>query len=216
MQPAQAAALLGREIDAGFAAAFTDLASSRALVVDRIVARVGALPPTSGDVQGASLDWAMVSWAAEVTLTPATLGAQLGKAGRELSHQSSAASEAAEGIRGRIAELPARRIRGIGPDWAARFGAWGLRTIADLAAEDPSVIVRRAGAHASVALPLLSRARDLTLPWPPVPAAVAGRTITQLAHAAPPPDDLAQHQLRAHCLRVLGALDAAQAARLTL
>lgn len=213
MQPSQAAALLGREIDTGFAAAYADLASSRALVVDRIVARVGALPPTSGDEQGTSPDWAVVPWAAEVTLTPTT-HRTVGETGEHGPHPGP--GEGSEQIRLRIAELSTRKIRGVGDEWAATFGQWGLSTIGDLAEEDPGVVLRRAGNLAAVALPLLARARDLTEPWPQVPAELTGRTLAQVAYATPPPDALAQHQLRAHCLRLLGALDARQAARLTL
>lgn len=221
MQPAQAAALLGREIDTGFAAAFSDLASSRALVVDRIVARVGALPSTSGDEQGTSPDWTLVPWAAEVVLVPGTpvvdaVDAVGGDGDGDDPWSPGPEPEGSERIRRTIAALSTRKIRGVGDGWAATFARWDLPTIGDLAAEDPGVIVRRAQNLAAVVLPLLARARDLTEPWPRVPAALTGRTITQVAYSTPSLDDLAQHQLRAHCLRILGALDAAQAARLVL
>lgn len=217
MQPSQVAGLLGREIDTGFAAALSDLASSRSLVVDRIVARVGALPPTSGDAQGASPDWAAVPWAAEVTLTPTTPQTPgPGAGGSEQGPLPGPGPETAEQVRQRIAGLSTRKIRGVGDEWAATFAAWGLPTIGDLAAESPGVVLRRAGTLAAVALPLLARARDLTEPWPPVPAAMTGRTLAEVAYAEPPPAALAQHQLRAHCLRLLGALDAREAARLEL
>lgn len=213
MHPSAAAALLGREIDTGLAAALTDLASSRALVVDQIVARVGALPATSGDEQGTSPDWSVVPWAAEVTLTPTTPTTPLppGQGG-----EPAPPGGAAEAVRRRITGLPTRTIRGVGDGWAASFTRWGLPTIGDLAAQDPGDLLRRAGNLAAVALPLLARARDLVEPWPPVPAAATGRTITEVAYATPPRDDVAQHLLRAHCVRVLGALNAAQAARLML
>lgn len=220
MQPAQAAALLGREIDTGFAAAFSDLASSRALVVDRIVARVGALPAEFGDEQGTSPNWALVPWAAEVVLAPGTpvVGAGVGGGDGQGDEPgpSGPEPEGSERIRRTISGLSTRKIRGVGDAWAATFASWDLPTIGDLAAEDPGEVLRRARNVAAVVLPLLARARDLTEPWPPIPAALTGRTITQVAHATPALDDLAQHQLRAHCLRVLGALDAAQAARLVL
>lgn len=217
MQPSQVAALLGREIDTGFAAALSDLASSRSLVVDRIVARVGAQPPTSGDAQGTSPDWAVVPWTAEVTLTPTTPQTPgPGPGGSEQGPLPGPGQEAAEQARLRIAELPTRTIRGVGDGWAAIFERWGLHTIGDLAAEAPDVIVGRAAHLAAVALPLLARARDLTEPWPPVPEGMTGRTLAEVAYAALPPADVAQHQLRAHCLRLLGALDAREAARLTL
>lgn len=220
MQPSQVAALLGREIDTGFAAALSDLAASRSLVVDRIVARVGAQPPTSGDAQGTSPDWAEVPWAAEVTLTPAAWGVPgtpgSGPGGSEQGPLPGSGQDTAQQVRLRIAELPTRSIRGVGDAWAATFAGWGLSTVGDLAAEAPDVVVGRAGGQLAVVLPLLARARDLTEPWPPVPEGMTGRTLTEVAYAAPPPDDVARHRLRAHCLRLLGALDAAEAARLTL
>lgn len=209
LEPSQAAALLGREIDAGFAAAFSDLSSSRSLVVDRIVARVGALP--GGEATEA--DWALVPWRAEVTLVAGTPGAPVPGEDGETGDPPGGPGEA---VRHRIAALPATTIRGVGKVWAQSFADWGWSTVGELAEADPSLVVLRAGAHDSVALPLLARARDLVGDWPPVPPEALGRSVAELARETPPPQALALHALRARCIQVLGGLDAHVAARLRL
>lgn len=214
IQPSQAAALLGREIDAGFAAAYADLSSSRAVVVDRIVARVGALPPGFGEDEDSAPDWSAVPWRAEVTLEPQSPGDPMAQG--EAPGPDDPGGEGGGRVRREIGELSTKKIRGVGPVWATTFASWGLSTVAELAEEDPSRIVRRAGAQAAVALPLLSRARDLAEPWPRVPASALGSTIAEIARQTPAADDLAMHALRARCLRVLGALDAHVAAVLQL
>lgn len=213
VEPSQVAALLGREIDTGFAAALLDLGSSRALVVERIVARVGAVPGHGDGTAGAEVDWGAVPWQAEVTLRPTdTARSGSGDGGDDLP---STGTDPTEALRHRIALLPTLVIRGVGPSWGAELAEWGHRTVGDLAAADPGEVVRRAGTRASIVLPLLSRARDLVAPWPAPTPAASGRTIAEIA-AATPEDTPAAHVLRAHCLRLVAALDTAVATELVL
>lgn len=216
VEPSQVAALLGREIDTGFAAALLDLGSSRALVVERIVARVGAVPGQGDGTADTAVDWGAVPWQAEVTLRPTDTagGGSGGEGGGDVV--PSPGTDPTEALRHRIALLRTLVIRGVGPSWEAELAEWGHRTVGDLAAADPGEVARRAGARASIVLPLLSRARDLVAPWPAPTPAASGRTIAEIAAATPEEDTPAAHMLRAHCLRLVAALDAAVAATLVL
>jgi DNA polymerase-4 len=60
----------------------------------------------------------------------------------------------------RIWPLPARRINGIGPKSAARLEALGIRTIGELAAADPALLVEQFGTHYGAWLNDAAHGRD--------------------------------------------------------
>lgn len=64
-----------------------------------------------------------------------------------------------------LAPMPIERIPGVGPKLASRLGAWGFRTIGDLAASDEGKLERVAANHGA-RLRALARAED---PRPVVP-----------------------------------------------
>lgn len=215
VEPSQVAALLGREIDAGFAAALADVGGSRAVVVDRIVARVAGLPDDASPTDPpAEPDWAAIRWQAEVTMHPTGAAAVGGPS--EGDPATTPDPGTGDELRRRIAALPTRAVSGIGSHWERTLAGWGHHTVGDLATADVGEVVRTAGTRAYLVLPLLSRARDLVTVWPPLPKATSGHTVAAVAMTDPAPDTPAMHALRAHCLRIVAALDSDVAARLVL
>ena len=63
-------------------------------------------------------------------------------------------------IAARIWPLPARRINGIGPKAAERLEALGIRSIGELAAADPGLLVSQFGAHNGAWLHAAAHGRD--------------------------------------------------------
>jgi DNA polymerase-4 len=66
----------------------------------------------------------------------------------------------AEDLAARIWPLPARRINGIGPKAAARLEALGIRTIGELAAAEPRLLVERFGRSTGAWLHEAAHGRD--------------------------------------------------------
>lgn len=198
MEPQQLAALLGTEIDSGFAAALSRLGASRALVVETIRTRVGALPD---DDHGETVDWSQIPWVADVTLLPVE-PQPVALSDDEDTHPRDPGA-----IPGRIATLPVSAIRGVGRTWVNRLTSWGIDSVGDLAAADPSALMARAGARAVELVVLLSRARTAVGPWPQNLPAGKGASIASLATGRPDSADVPGFVLREHCMSLVAALD---------
>ena len=211
MQPRQLAALLGTEVDAGFAAALNRLDGSGALVVDTIHTRVGAMPESD---DGEEIDWSEVPWLADVVLTPqpdrpTAIGGE--SPGSGSAHDDSTSDP----VRRRVAALPVAAIRGVGPGWSDRLASWGITSVGDFAEADPSVLLRRAGGRRSMITVLLARARAAVVPWPAgLPG--RGRSIADLATSTPDTSDVTGFMVREHCMSLLAVLDLDVAAATTV
>ncbi|HHU09415.1 MAG TPA: hypothetical protein GXZ60_05300 [Intrasporangiaceae bacterium] len=195
MHPQQLAALLATEIDSGFGAALTRLGASRALVVDRIRTRVGALP------EGKEISWDQVPWVADVELLPTTpTGTRLPGHGGPAPTQPSPAQEV-------LAAQPVSAIRGVGSTWATRLETWGYPLVGDLASAGPGEFLARGVQRIPELLTILARARILCAPWPADLPSGAGRTLTDLATTQPESSDIDGFRLWDHCIGLLAALD---------
>lgn len=202
MDPQQLAALLGSEVDAGFAAALSRLGASGALVVDTIRTRVGSVPDAGDEAP----DWSRVPWLADVLLTPvAPLPTQ--PPAPDDNDPTTELTILPGSVRGRLAALPVAAIRGVGEAWAARLGSWGITHVVDLAEADPTALMRRAGNRIPTLMVLIARARTATAPWPAALPAGKGRSIADLATATPAASDLGGFLLREHCMHLLAVLD---------
>jgi len=84
----------------------------------------------------------------------------LAKIASELDKPDGLTLIGAEDLATRIWPLPARRINGIGPKAAARLEALGIRTIGELAAADPALLVERFGRSTGAWLHEAAHGRD--------------------------------------------------------
>jgi DNA polymerase IV len=84
----------------------------------------------------------------------------LAKIASELDKPDGLTLLGADDLAARIWPLPARRINGIGPKAAARLEALGIRTVGELAAADPALLVERFGRSAGAWLHEAAHGRD--------------------------------------------------------
>lgn len=199
MGPQELAALVAREADAGVAGALRAFDSAGALTVEAVVGRIGSRP--------ASVDtpWEDVVWQAEVVMRPT---------GAVRDEPSESSQPTVTDVPGLVGRLGVSALRGVGPRWAARFEARGVRTVGDLASTSPATVARWAreedGGHA---VQLVARARECAVDWPRVDPS-DGRTVLEVSECDPgeaagwPPGSRAQaHALWAACLRLRAAID---------
>lgn len=200
MEPRQLAALLGTEVDTGFAAALSRLGASRALVVESIRTRVGAVPDGGEDTQ---LDWSQIPWVADVTLQPVDpLPAAPTEPGTATDPPSGR-----QDVRDELAALAVTAIRGVGHTWASRLQSWGITRVGDLADADTGDLMRLAGPRIPALVVLLARARTLVAPWPGDLPGGGGRSIADLATSLPGAHDVEAFVLREQCMSLLACLD---------
>lgn len=196
MEPQQLAALLGTEVDTGFAAALSRLGASGALVVDTIRTRVGAVPNETTD----QVDWSTIPWLADVTMTPRS------PLPASVATDPDLPDDPAD-VRGHLAALPVSAIRGVGTAWATRLRSWGISQIGDLADADPSALMDRAERRRPALVVLIARARRALAPWPLDLPAGNGRSLAALATSRPERGDVSGFILREHCMGLLAVLD---------
>lgn len=199
MEPRSIAALLGQEIDSGFAAALTSLESSRTLRVNRIVSRVGGVPQElpAGDVP----DWDTISWQAEVVLYPDDPG---------LSTDGLLDGELAEGV----SSLPVIALQGVGHVWSERFNRWGITTIGQLAQTELTELKRQANTNFAAALVFVGRARTVAAAQPFGLRTSGGENVLTVATSTPVGDAVIGHARRAYAITLVSCLDNAYVRRL--
>jgi DNA polymerase-4 len=84
----------------------------------------------------------------------------LAKIGSDLDKPNGLTVLAMADVPARIWPLPARRINGIGPKANEKLAALGIRTIGELAAADPALLVREFGHHTGAWLHEAAHGRD--------------------------------------------------------
>ncbi|KGN39539.1 hypothetical protein [Knoellia subterranea] len=198
MGPAELAALVAREADAGVAGALRAFDASGALEVEQVVGRIGSLPRSS------TTPWEDVVWQAEVVMRPTGLV-------RDPEVEESDASVDVPAV---ISRLPVAALRGVGPRWTALLSDRGVRTIGELASVGPSTLAswsrERNGGYA---VQLVARARSCAGAWPRVDRTDV-RSIVEVSESDPgdvagwPPGSRADAAaLWASCLRLRAAID---------
>ena len=195
MGPAELAGLVAREAEAGVAAALAATDAAGVLVLERVVGRVGTRPPrASGDQPDDD-----PPWQAEFHL-------------RHDPRAGLAATDIGE-VPARLAALPVRALRGVGPAWAERFAGHGIRSVGELAAASPTTVTAWTRTDGRAVLALVARARACTGEWPPVDrhdarsALVVATTDPADLEGVPPGSRADAVALWGHCLRLAAALD---------
>lgn len=199
MGPQELAALVAREADAGVAGALRAFDSAGALTVETIVGRIGSRP--------AAVDtpWEDVVWLAEVVMRPS---------GTVRDVPSESSEPPVVDVPALVGRLAVSALRGVGPRWAARLEARGVRTLGDLASTSPATVAAWAreedGGHA---VQLVARARECAVEWPRVDPSDT-RSVLEVSESDPgqaagwPPGSRAEaHALWAACLRLRAAID---------
>ncbi len=199
MDVSELAALVAREADLGVAAALSAVDAAGVLSVDRVIARVGSVPPDGAT----SLD--DVAWQAEVVMRPSDRPEE---------------SIAPDALPKRLAELPVAALRGVGDIWGPRFVRAGLSRVGDLALADRSALAPLVAAYGTTVLDLAGRARTLVGPWPTLPPAAAGwGSVLDIARGDPaglPTDRVLALSVWNRCLSALSALDSEALAGISL
>ena len=202
MGPAELAALVAREADAGVAGALRAVDAAGVLTVERVVGRIGSRPATD------TTPWEDVVWQAEVVMRPSGL----------VREQSPVPGQGPApdpgGVGGLVATLSVRALRGVGARWAALLSERGIESIGDLASTTPATLAawsrERDGGYA---VQLVARARTCVGPWPSVDPHDT-RSVLEVSESDPgdvtgwPPGSRAEaHLLWACCLRLRAAVD---------
>ena len=199
MGPAELAALVAREADAGVAGALRALDAAGALSVETVIGRIGSRPAS------VTTAWEDVVWQAEVVMRPTGVLRDPG---------TDSPSPAPLDVPGLVADLPVSALRGVGAQWAERLAARDVRTIGDLASVTPGALAQWAGErHGGYAVQLVARARTCAGAWPPVDRSDS-RSVVAVSESDPgdvsgwPPGSRAQaHALWSGCLRLRSAID---------
>ncbi len=207
MGPAELAALVAREADAGVAGALRACDAAGALTVESVIGRIGSKPTSE------TTPWEDVVWQAEVIMRPSGLVRDLATTGDPESLD----------VPELIATLAVSSLRGVGERWSAALNQRGIATIGDLASISPSSLAawsrEREGGYA---VQLVARARSCSGAWPRVDH---GDVRTLLAVSESDPGDIAgwppgsradAHLLWAACLRLRAALDDTVLARINV
>lgn len=199
MDVSELAALVAREADLGVAAALSGVDAAGVLSIDRVIARVGAVPPDGAT----SLD--DVAWQAEIVLR---------------ASDRPEVSIAPDVLPKRLADLPVAALRGVGDTWGSRFVQAGLPRVGDLAVADRSTLHPLATGYGTAVLGLAGRARTLVAPWPTLPPGAAGwGSLLDIARGDPadlPTDRILALSVWNRCLGALSALDSGVLAGITL
>ncbi|MFW5471685.1 hypothetical protein ACOCJ5_00075 [Knoellia sp. CPCC 206450] len=206
MGPAELAALVAREADAGVAGALRAVDAAGVLTVERVVGRIGSRPAS------ATVAWEDVVWQAEVVMLPS------GSVRDEETLPGPPSGRDAADV---VASLSVRALRGVGSRWSDLLAERGVVTIGDLAATTPATVAEWARLRdGGYAVQLVARARTCAGPWPFVDPHDT-RTLLAVSEADPgdvtgwPPGSRADaHLLWGTCLRLRAALDDDVLARL--
>jgi hypothetical protein len=199
MGPAELAALVAREADAGVAGALRAFDASGSLSVETVIGRIGSKPATD------PTPWEDVVWQAEVVMRPSG-------AVRDLP--TSTHTPASLDVPEVLAALSVEALRGVGGRWRSALEQRGISTIGDLASVTPASLARWSReSDGGYAVQLVARARSCAGAWPRVDPADA-RTLLAVSESDPgdvsgwPPGSRADaHLLWAACLRLRAALD---------
>ena len=198
MEPAELAALVVREADAGVAAALGAFDAAGALTVDTIIGRVGSLPRSATD------GWQDIVWQAEIVMRPSAASAP-----RVPLFPPEAAADPPR----LVAAMPVTVLRGVGRRWGAWLAGHGVQTVGDLANVSPATVAQWSTERSRYAAVLVGRARACCGPWPAVEKGDR-RSVLDVALADPGHADTVgtgarerAHALWGHCLRLLAALD---------
>jgi len=131
--------------------------------IDEIYIDLGDLPGVADD-GGRAIAVEIKRRVREATGLSCSIGVApnklLAKMASELDKPDGLTLIAEDDLESRIWPLPARRINGIGPKAAARLEAMGVRTIGELAACDPAVLVERFGRSTGAWLHDAAHGRD--------------------------------------------------------
>jgi DNA polymerase-4 len=131
--------------------------------IDEIYIDLSALPGVAAD-GGREVATAIKQRVREATGLSCSIGVApnklLAKMASELDKPDGLTLIDAADLETRIWPLPARRINGIGPKAAARLEAMGVRTIGELAAFDPALLVERFGRATGAWLHEAAQGRD--------------------------------------------------------
>lgn len=209
MGPAELAALVAREADAGVAGALRAFDASGALSVETVIGRIGSRP--AGD----TTPWEDVLWQAEVVMRPSGTV-------RDLPTTTSEEPVSLD-VPEVIATLAVQALRGVGGRWRAALEQRGILTIGDLASVSPaSLAAWSRESDGGYAVQLVARARSCAGAWPRVDPGDA-RTLLAVSESDPgdvsawPPGSRADaHLLWAACLRLRAAVDDDVLARITV
>ncbi|KRE43298.1 hypothetical protein [Knoellia sp. Soil729] len=209
MGPAELAALVAREADAGVAGALRAFDASGALTVDTVIGRIGSRPAAD------STPWEDVVWQAEVVMRPSGTV-------RDLPPTTTDAPANLD-VPQVIAALAVDALRGVGDRWRAALDRRGISTVGDLASVSPaSLAAWSRESDGGYAVQLVARARSCAGAWPRVDRGDA-RTLLAVSESDPgdvsawPPGSRAEaHLLWAACLRLRAALDDDVLARITV
>lgn len=199
MGPAELAALVAREADAGVAGALRAIDAAGVLTVEQVVGRIGSRPASE------STPWEDIVWQAEVVMRPTGVVRQ---------PQTEPGQASGGDVRDIVTGLPVSALRGVGSRWAERLGTRGVRTIGDLASTTPAALAawsrEKDGGYA---VQLVARARTCAGPWPEVDPADS-RSLLEVSETDPgdtegwPPRSRAEaHLLWATCLQLRAAID---------
>lgn len=189
MQPAELAAILARETDAGVAGAMAAVDAARVLTLDHVVARVGSVP------DGTDVDWAEVTWQAELHF----------RGGDGAVGRSPGGPPAVPTIPSSLATLPVRALVGVGTAWTRTLVALGVTTVGALAALPPATVAEWGAELGAEVVRLVGRARATAVLVPEVPRALVGRTVVDIARGAP--EGMAEAALWSLCVGLLTVLD---------
>ncbi|MGL5852839.1 MAG: hypothetical protein ACRCZD_18830 [Phycicoccus sp.] len=194
MGPAELAGLVAREAEAGVAAVLAATEAPGMFVLERVVGRVGTRAPGAPSRTGDDEQWQAefhLRHDPRTHLVPAPPGQ----------------------VSARLATLPVTAVRGVGPAWAIRLGAHGIRSVGDLAAASPATVATWVVTHGRTVLTLTARARACARPWPRVDRhdrrsvlAVAGADPGDL-ESVPLGSRVDAVALWGHCVALTAALD---------
>lgn len=208
MGPAELAALVAREADAGVAGALRAFDAAGSLTVETVIGRIGSKPSSD------ATPWEDVVWQAEVVMRPSGLVRDL-----PATSDEPGALDVPEVIAG----LPVEALRGVGDQWGAALRRRAIATIGDLASVSPaSLAVWSRDADGGYAVQLVARARSCSGAWPRVDRNDV-RSLLAVSEVDPgevsgwPPGSRADaHLLWAACLRLRAALDDTVLARISV
>lgn len=199
MGPAELAALVAREADAGVAGALRALDAAGVLSVEQVVGRIGSRPASE------STPWEDIVWQAEVVMRPTGVLRQL---------PTEPGQPSGVDVSDVVAGLPVRALRGVGARWSELLASRGIRTIADLASTTPSSLAAWSReTDGGYAVQLVARARTCAGPWPVVDPSDS-RSVLEVSESDPgdtggwPPRSRAEaHLLWSSCVRLRAAID---------